>query len=99
MLNNLNNSTATIATTKNSNTSKEELDIYRLVQLNFNKLDNSSNSNSVDLFQRIDDLISHILAHALLNNTDTDLFLSIYDKIPSDFSQTRVSVTFGPALF
>ena len=94
MLNNLNNSTATIATTKNSNTSKEELDIYRLVQLNFN---NSSNSNSVDLFERIDDLISHILAHALLNNTDTDLFLSIYDKIPSDFSQTRVSVTFCPA--
>ena len=96
MLNNLNNSTATIATTKNSNTSKEELDIYRLVQLNFN---NSSNSNSVDLFERIDDLISHILAHALLNNTDTDLFLSIYDKIPSDFSQTRVSVTFCLAKF
>ena len=39
----------------------------------------------------LDYLISHALAHAILEQ-EPDKFLNIYDKIPSDFSQLRVSL-------
>ena len=37
-----------------------------------------------------DNIISHNLAHAILDR-EPDKFLYIYDKIPSDFTQLRVS--------
>ena len=50
-------------------------------------------STSFDLVEEdntFDNIISHNLAHAILDR-EPDKFLYIYDKIPSEFSQLRVS--------
>ena len=41
-------------------------------------------------YYSLDDLIAHNLAHAI-RDQEPDKFLAVYDKIPADFNQLRVS--------
>jgi hypothetical protein len=61
--------------TNTKSTSAEKNDLNR-IDIDFSRLD--------------DDLIAHLLSHALLDS-DTENFIEIYDQIPASFSQLRVS--------
>ena len=59
---------------------------------------NFENCILVEEEKSFDDIISHNLAHALIDQ-EPEKFLLIYDKIPSDLSQTRVSSNIFKSLF
>ena len=65
------------------------IEINSAIQDQNETANNSERLNS----NQVDDLISHALAHAILDQ-EPDKFLNIYDRIPSDFSQLRVSCYF-----
>lgn len=57
-----------------------------------------SNFVLVEEEKSFDNIISHNLAHALIDQ-EPETFLLIYDKIPSELSQTRVSSNIFKSLF